>query len=218
MNFSKAFTYVFEDPDWIKKIIIMGLIFLIPVLGQIVLVGWMVDIIRKMIRHEPVTLPELAFGAQLGDGFKLVIVTLIYAAPIIVLGIIQGIISGVAGGMASDGSMAEAGGALIAIVSICFGLVYFIYGIVLGFVMPIVYGRYAEFGTIGSGLQFGEILSMAKKVVVPLLITIVGNIAASFVASLGSIACGIGVLATTAYAMAVMAHFYGQVYNLAKAQ
>lgn len=218
MNFSKAFTYVFEDPDWIKKIIIMGLIILIPVLGQIVLVGWMVDIIRKMIRQEPVTLPSLAFGDQLGDGFKMVVISLVYAAPIIVLSIIQGIISAVAGGMSSDGSMAEAGGALIAIVSLCFGLIYFLYGIVLAFVMPIVYGRYAEIGTIGAGLQFGEVINMAKKVVSPLLITIVGNIAASFVASLGSIACGIGVLATTSYAMAVMAHFYGQVYNLAKAQ
>jgi hypothetical protein len=218
MNFSKAFTYVFEDPDWIKKIIIMGLIILIPILGQIVLVGWMVDIIRKIIRQEPVTLPSLAFGEQLSDGFKMVVISLVYAAPIILLSIIQGIISGVAGGMTSDGNMAEAGGALIAIVSLCFGLVYFLYGIVLAFVMPIVYGRYAEIGTIGSGLQFGEVINMAKKVVAPLLITIVGNIAASFVASLGSIACGIGVLATTAYAMAVMAHFYGQVYNLAKAQ
>ena len=220
MEFGKAFTYEFEDPDWIKKILIMALITLIPIIGQIVLVGWMVDIIKKMIHHEPVTLPEINFGAQLGEGFKLVVVSLVYAAPIIILSIIQAIIMGLAGSaMGGDNSsVSNAGGAVIGMVSLCFGLIYVVYGVLLAFVFPIVYGRFAEYGTIGSGLQFGEILAMAKKVVVPLLLTVLGNILSSIIASLGSIACGVGVLATTVYAMAIMAHLYGQVYNLAKAE
>lgn len=217
MEFGKAFTYEFEDTEWIKKIVIMGLITLIPIVGQLVLVGWMIDIIKKMINHEPLTLPNVDFGGQLSRGFGATVVSVVYALPIIVVGIIQGIVTALAGGMTGgDSSSMEAGGVIIAILSICFGLIYFLYSIVLVFVLPMAYGRYAEYGKLGEALKIGEVLGMSKKVIGPLLIVVLGSILASLIASAGSIACGVGVLVTTVYAMAAMAHLYGQVYNLAK--
>ncbi len=217
MEFGKAFSFQFEDSDWIKKIVIMGLVTLIPIIGQLVLLGWMVDIIKKVIDHEPLTLPNLDFGRQLSRGWGVFVIGLVYAIPIIVVGIIQAVASAIVGGIAGNNSdMVEVAGVIVAILSICFGLLYLIYGIVLALVMPIAYGKYAEFGTIGSAIKFGEVISMARKVIGPLFIVLLGSIVASLVASLGSIACGVGVLLTTAYATSIMAHLYGQAYNLAK--
>ncbi len=40
MEFGKAFTYVFEDKDWLKKIGIAALVSLIPLIGQLIVMGW----------------------------------------------------------------------------------------------------------------------------------------------------------------------------------
>jgi len=82
MDFGYAFGYAFKDPDWFKKLAIMGLVTLIPVLGQFVLIGWMMALMRRVInRQEPALLPDLDFSAQLSDGFKAFVVGIVYQAP-----------------------------------------------------------------------------------------------------------------------------------------
>ena len=39
MEFSKAFTFVFSDQSWIKKILILGLVSLIPIIGWMGYIG-----------------------------------------------------------------------------------------------------------------------------------------------------------------------------------
>ena len=79
MNFGQAFTYVFEDPDWAKKLLIPALVSLIPIIGQLVVLGWMLEVTRRVIQQNPRPLPELDFGRQLGEGFKGFIIGLVYA-------------------------------------------------------------------------------------------------------------------------------------------
>jgi hypothetical protein len=178
------------------------------------------DMLKKVINHEPLTLPEIDFGGQLSRGIKYVAVSIVYAAPVIVLAIIQAIISAVAGGISGgdSSSMATAGTAVVGILSLCFGLIEFVYYIFLAFVLPIAVGKLVDTGLISEALRFGDVINMAKKNLSPLLMVFLGSIVASIIASLGSIACGIGVLLTSVYAMAIMAHLYGQAYNIAKAQ
>ena len=218
MDFGRAFKYPFDDPEKWKKVIIMGLITLIPVLGQLVLVGWMVDVVKKVIHQEDTLLPDLDFGGQLSRGFGAFVISLVYAIPILILvGIQTGITTGgsLMMGNGSDNSNAALGVG-VTLVVICFSLIYFVYGILIGFMLPIAYGRYAEFGKVGEGLKFGVILGMVRKALGPVFIALLGSWVASLVGSLGSVACGIGVLVTIPYAMAVTAHFYGQAYNHAK--
>jgi hypothetical protein len=217
MNFGKAFTYVFEDPDWIKKILILALISLIPIVGQMVLLGWVIAIIKKMIHNEPVTLPEIDFGGLLNDGWKMFVITLIYALPSSILSGILNAVAAVGANANGDGS-SEAAAGIVMVLSLCIGGLSFLYSIFLCFVLPIVYGRFAEYGTIGSGFQLGPIFSMIKKAIGPLFMTLIGTFVAGIVAMLGIIGCGVGILATGVYAWAAIAHFYGQVYNLAKAE
>ena len=39
MDFGKAFTYVFDDADWIKKVGIAAVLMLIPFVGQVIVAG-----------------------------------------------------------------------------------------------------------------------------------------------------------------------------------
>jgi hypothetical protein len=205
MEFGRSFSYVFEDSDWFKKIAIMALVALIPVLGQFVLMGWGAEIVRRVVRGADVPIPELDFGAQLSDGFKLFVVSLVYSLPIIVIALVMGIVMGVSAQT------------ITMISSICFGLINVVLGILIAFLVPAAFANFAVKGNISDGLRIGEVFGLVKNNLSAYLLVFVGIIIASFVASLGSIACGIGVLLTAVYANAIMMHLYGQAYKKATA-
>lgn len=213
MKFGDAFTYVFQDPDWFKKMIIPGLIgLLLPIIGQMVLLGWSLKVTLNVIRNDPSPLPEMDFGEDLSRGFKAWVVALVYAIPMIVLYIPILIVAILSGNGNDSNSMM----AIVAIASTCFGLLMMLYGIIMTLVLPAAYARVAVDDSIGSGLAFGEVIGMVRKNIMPYLLVFVGSIAAGFISSLGSIACFIGIFLTVPYSMAILGHLYGQAYMEAR--
>ncbi|MBE0687992.1 MAG: DUF4013 domain-containing protein, partial [Anaerolineaceae bacterium] len=183
MKFADAFTFVFQDPDWFKKIIIPGLVgLLIPIIGQIVLLGWALKVTLNVIRNNPSPLPEMEFGADLSRGFKAWVVGLVYSIPMLIFYLPILILSVVAS-ESGEQSMAV----VVAIAGICFGFLMLLYGIIMGLMLPAAYAKVAVEDSIGAGLAFGEIFKMVKNNLVPYLLVLVGTLAASFIASLGSI-------------------------------
>ena len=71
-----AFVWPFRDPEWIEKILIIGLISLIPIVGGINAAGWMMATIRKLRAGEERLAP--ANFDYLWPGFQLVVVMLVY--------------------------------------------------------------------------------------------------------------------------------------------
>ena len=210
MDFGKAFTYPFDDPDWLKKILIPALIAIIPIVGQIFLIGWSLDVTRRIIRREPSPLPELDFGRQMVDGLKAFVIGLVYAIPVFIL-IIPVIIVSVA---ASSGNTSDnSSNGLVAAVTLCCSGLIFIYSLVLAFVLPAVYANFIANENLGAAFRFQEVIGLVRAAPGAYLIVLLGVIITSFIAQLGTIACGIGVLATLTYSMAVNGHLYGQAYN-----
>jgi hypothetical protein len=212
MEFGTPFSFPFKDPDWFKKLIIMGVVTLIPIVGQIVLLGWSLQIARRVINNDPNPLPSLDFGAQLGLGFKTWVVSLVYAIPLIILTLPIYVIPpiGVAVGMDAD----TLNYLTIGISCLCGGIA-FIYAIIMALMMMAAQGRLAATDALGSAFKIGEIFGMVKAAPVAYLLAIVGFIIAGIVSSLGSIACGIGVLLTVPFGQAIIGHFLGQAYKQA---
>jgi hypothetical protein len=213
MDFGKPFTYVFDDPDWIKKIGFVALCQLIPFLGQLVAMGFMIETMRNLLFNDPLPLPEFDFGKFLSKGFSAFVISFVYAIPMIILSLPLYITQGVAM-QAQNGDAANA--AMIAVSCICGGAM-FLYGIFLALAVPAALTRYADKNSIGAAFKIGEIAGIVRKAFVPYLIVIVGTLVASLIGSLGSVVCVIGVLATTVYANAIGAHFYVQAYRQAEA-
>lgn len=211
MNFGQAFTFVFQDTDWFKKIVIVALVSLIPIIGQIVALGFALEIMRRVINNDPTPLPEFDFGGFLGKGFQAFIVGLVYAIPLIIFYLPIQIIP-LLGGVVDDGEIL--GYAVIAVSCICGGLA-FLYGILMAFLLPAAYGKLVAEGTLGAAFRIGEVFGLVRKALVPYLIAILGTLIASLIAPLGAIACVIGVYLTMAYYFAIMGHFYGQAYKQA---
>jgi hypothetical protein len=211
MDFGKAFTYPFDDPDWLKKLAIIALISLIPIFGQIVLMGYMVEIVRRVIQHETVLLPEASnFGDLLAKGWKVFVTTLVYGLPAILLFTIFGIVMAVSSNQ--DGSMWN----VITFITICLMCLPIFYMIFYALIVPAALGRLASTGEIRDGLNFRKVFALLRSAPSAYLIVFLGSMVSSVIAGLGTPIFGIGAAFTGAYAAMINAHLTGQAYNQAK--
>lgn len=210
MDFGKAFTYVFEDPDWIKKVLLAAVISLIPIIGTFVTMGWSMEAGQRVISQDPQALPEVDFGKHLGLGFKVFLVYLVYSIPMIIFYLPIILVTAFIG-QGNDNTM----NTLIIIVSLCCGGLMLLYGLVLLVMLPAGVGNFLATGQVGAAFRFKEVFGLLRAAPGAYVIVLLGGLLTGFIASLGSIACGIGVLATAAYAGVVMGHLYGQSYRAA---
>jgi len=209
MEFGKAFTFAFEDKDWLKKLGIAGLVMLIPLIGQITVAGWAVEITRRVIQRDPETLPDWgAFGDYLVKGLKLFVISLVYALPIILISVCA-----YSPFMFLQNSSDDTVLTLISVISICISCVVALLAIVLGFVLPAALAKFAATGDIGSAFRFSEVFALVRAAPSAYLLVLLGSIIAGLIASLGVILCIIGVIFTQALAFAIQGHLWGQAYN-----
>jgi len=206
MDFGKAFSFVFEDKDWVQKIAIGGIIMLIPIVNFAVL-GWLLEIGRRVAGGEAEVLPGWDdFGTYFVRGLKGVVVALVYALPLIVLEACSATLSLM--GQNSDSVSTAA-----TLVNLLLSCVVFIYSIFMGFVMPAALMRFTMAAdSIGAGLAFGKVIGMVKDNLGAYLVVFLGALVAGVVAPLGLIACVVGIIITYPYAAAVQGHLYGQAY------
>ncbi len=215
MDIAKAFTYPQQDPDWLKKFIIAGALYLVPIVGQLLVAGYALEITRRVIENNPRLMPEWGdWGALFRKGLNVFVVGLVYALPVILLALCAWVPSFALGlTSSSDNSNAGILGAVAGIVGICFGLLILVYAIFLGVTVPAALGRVAATGELGSAFRFGEVVALVRsKLTTYLIVMLVSGLAASVLASLGTIACFIGAAFGAAYAMLVSAHLHGQAY------
>ncbi len=208
-----ALTYVTRDPDWLKKVLIGGVILLVSIplsvilvglLGLFVFYGYTIAITRNVINGVENPLPEWTdFGAYLSDGLKAWVGALVWSLPLIVLSICNQIL-----GAISDSTLIVSyfvGFCLVLPLNLLLGI----------FITPTVVGRYADTKEIGAMLQFSEVIAQIRSIgVVPYLLLFVMALIAGFVALFGVIACVIGIFFTMTWALFAQAHGIGQVYRL----
>jgi hypothetical protein len=212
MDFSIPFSFPFKDQNWFKKLIIPGLITLIPIVGLFYLLGWGLEITRQIIRNEPVVIPETDFGKFLTRGLKVFVISFVYGIPAFIFQI-PNMIANV---MAQSATNSDSSSAVLGIVmglSVCTGLLNLLYSLALSFVLPAIYGIFlVNNEEISAGFRFAEIFNIVKKAPVAFLLALVGYLIASMISSLGVIACIVGLLVTVPYSILIISHFYGQAY------
>lgn len=210
MDFGLSFSYVFKDKDWFKKIIIPALCGLIPIIGQFVVTGWGLKATKNVIDGKVEdALPSLDFGADLGRGFMAAVITAIYSLPVAIIVSISGGLFGAAG-TATEDAIAT----ILMIVGGCLGFLGFLLAILIGFMGMAAVANYVAKGEFGAAFKFKDVFGLVKNSFVSWLLVLLGQILAlGIIAPLGLIACGIGVLLTMTYGIAVFSHLLGQAYN-----
>ena len=220
MDIGRSFTFVTEDEDWLRKVLIGGLISLIPIVGQLYLVGYALQVIKNTIEGRPVPLPEVTedFGDKLLKGLLVLIIGFVLFLPVIIAGSISGIGSAILGSLAET-QAAETAGILMTLWGVCFGCVTFLLSLAISLLLPFALGKYAETEQFGDAFKLGELFDLLKANLGPAIIAILVSAAAGIAAGIvGSILCGIGFFFTGFYAQLISAFLYGSVYREAKAK
>jgi hypothetical protein len=208
MDFGLAFSFVFKDPEWFKKVAIPALCSLIPVIGPFILLGWAAKAAKSVMDgNAENALPELDFGADLGKGFMLTLVGLIYSLPIAILvGASSGLFS-----VAPNSD--EVVSIVLYIIGGCVGLIGLLAGLLIAFLSAAGMANYIAKGDFGAAFRFKELFGMLKKSFVSWLLVVVGYILGiGIIAPLGTVACGVGALLTAAYGNLIVMHLLGQAY------
>lgn len=206
MNFGKSFTYIFDDQRWLEKLVIPLLVTLIPVIGSMVVAGYLMHVTRNVAEHQAEPLPALEFGADLARGFKAFVANLCYGLPIMVVSTL--LFLPVA--MTQNNSDISGWGIALAILG---GLLILVYALLLTVLMPPVNANLAVKERIGAAFEFKEIFRMLRNNFKAWLIVIGGSILCSvIIAPLGGIVLAIGAIITGFYAQLIIAHLTGQAY------
>ena len=199
---TEAFVWPFRDPEWAVKLLIIALISLIPIAGQINNLGWMLaSLDRLRAGGERLAPANLSY---LGRGVHVYVVVLIYLLILLAVGFaiyLPGLALAVQQGHGQGNTALIAVAIVLNLIS--FG-VFTLGSLALTFMLPAIILA-TDTGGIGAGLRIRDVLRRGRENPINTLIAGLMLIAASFVGSLGLIACGIGILFTNAYAVAMQA-------------
>lgn len=186
-----AFGFPFRDPAWVGKIIVQGLILIIPIVGLIATAGWMLMTFDNLRAGRQELAPA---GFHLNRGIGLFGVWFIYA---LVLSIPGDILNGIGGGINTNHTFSGNGfsdfGSLVSLAAQLF----------LNFLLPSIIVMTYHHGFSG-GMDIQGVWRLAtsnvnNSVVAGLLMFVAG-----IIAIVGIIGCCVGVFFTGAYAAAVM--------------
>lgn len=197
-----AFTWPVRDPGWPAKLLVIALILLIPIVGAINGIGWMLSAIDRL-RAGDQTLPPANLG-YLGRGFPLFLVVVVYGLAIALLAglvYLPAVLIFVHEGQGNANAAAVSGGVLLSLLSFSIATLG---TLALNFVMPSIVLA-TDRGGVAAGLRFVKVARGARASMSASLISGLMLIAASFIGSVGIVACGVGVLFTTAYSLAMQA-------------
>ena len=192
----------FRDPDWPAKVIIIALILLIPIVGAINGLGWMLASLDRLRAGEERLAP--ANLTHLGRGIRLFAVELIYGIGIAIIAaavFVPALALEVQQGNGS-GDAAVIGGAIF--LNLLAVSVITLLSLALTFLTPAIVLA-TDAGGVGAGINVVAVIRRSRVNLNHTLIAGLMLIAASFVGSLGTIACGVGALVTTAFALAMQA-------------
>lgn len=212
MDIGAALSFVTQDKDWIKKILI-GAVLVLTGIGTIPVLGWGLEITRRVIRGDTELLPEWTeFGKFIVDGLKLIAVAIVWSLPYVILSACLG---GLGTALGNSGSQTDLSTATT-VLSVCLGIIALPYFIVYGLLLPGMAGILAEKDSLGAALNPMSAWKLVRANIGGYVIAfLVGDIILSVATFVGTLVCVIGLFPATAYAYAVLGHIYGQAHRKA---
>jgi hypothetical protein len=219
VDFGRSFTFVTEDPEWVKKILIGGAFTLACALlvGIPFVLGYFSRTLRNVVAGEPRPMPDWDdLGGIFNEGLRLTGVYLIYTLGFVVVLAALGCVVALPF-MALSGSGHDASEVLgmlggLGIVGL-YGLVMVV-SLALGVYLPAALARAALRGAVADGFAWREILGFIRANLGNYLISLVIYLLASFLAQFGVVLCCVGIFPAAFWGYMVLAVALGQTVRL----
>jgi hypothetical protein len=212
IDFAKPFTFVFEDPEWLKKIVIGGLMYLASfvLVGLFFVLGYCAKLARNVVEGIERPLPDWDdLGGYFSEGLKLFVVILGYMLPmLLVVGLLVA-------GSVLFGSLGEDNPMSGCAVACAWVLLLPLYLVVL-IVAPagLVYAMVT--GDVGTAFNFPLLWRFIKANAANYALAFVVYMVANFISQFGIILLCIGVIFTGFWSIVVTIYAFASAYAMAK--
>lgn len=213
-DFGKPFSFVFEDPNWIQKILLGGLFYLAGFLlvGWFFVLGYVARTARNVMAGDPRPLPEWDdLGGYFNEGLRLVGVALVYIIPIVVLAMFMIIPSALLDSVDNEGAQFLGSG-----IAGCLACLMVPLSLAMIVFMPASLMFAVAEQRFGAAFEFARIWAFIKDNIGNYLLAVVVYLIARFLAGFGIALFCIGVIFTGFWSFLITAHGFAQVWRLAK--
>ncbi len=223
MNFTRAFAYIFEDRDWLAKLIVTftvtaGAILLTPVVIGVALwaalLGYLVELVRNVRADIPQPLPHWDhFSAKMRRGFPVLGALVVYGIP-------NAVLVGCLLTLAPSLSTNITGTGVTLGIACCVFPLLLVYNLVALPVLALGIARYADDPRFGVFLQVGSLFSLLQEHTDALIQYVFSTLLASLALGLFALIPCIGWVALPALVVpvhgALMGQFAGRVLGKPK--
>lgn len=217
MDIASAFTFVFDDKEWLKKLAIGGGLALVAAIMTPVIVGlaltfpldgYRLQVLKNVRDGQPLPLPEWnQFGDFFRMGLMVFIIRLVYNLPALLVACPLIAIYVATPFLELDPEFTST----LNLISIaCWSCLLPLLALVGNALFPAALIRYAEQETLASAFQFREVFSFISSHLSDYVIALLLALVAGTIASFGFIICLVGVLFTNFWSVLVSANLYGQ--------
>jgi hypothetical protein len=226
MQYMRGWRALRQDPDWKRKIGVASLLFLssaiIPIFGQLVVLGWLTLAMRRAAQGQDAPLPDLRLDFDymmklLNVGLKPFVARLVWTFPammgVMVLMVCAG--AGMSFAMAASRDPGEPPSTVLPLLLMggaylgAFGMIMVAQIFANSAVM-----RAEVMGEIGPAIRVGEVLRTTRLLAKEL---IVGHIVLGFVgaalAFAGMLACYFGMFVTMTVFMVISSYYNAELYR-----
>lgn len=210
MEFGRAFTFAFEDKEWVSKLVMTVVIVIasaVPIFGLLAvcaLLGYITDIAKNVRNGHPRPLPKWTdYGDKITRGAYVLLATLIYNLPLLLLTILMYSFSAIIG-------ESLFGGLAYVLIFVCMLPILFIYQLIAWSMLAIGLIQYGDTGDNGVFYRFGKLFRVIQYNVGLTLQWVFYSVAANVLLSiLFAIPC-IGWIATPALYIPIHGFLMGQ--------
>ncbi len=218
VDFGRSFSFVAEDPAWLKKLLIGGAFTLLSALlvGIPFVLGYFARTLRNVVAGVARPLPEWDdLGGIFSDGLRLAAVYLVYAIGGAIVAALPGCLLMAPAMLAAGSRRGEpAGAALVGLGMVAFYGLTMLFSLAMFVYLPAALARTALRGAVADGFDWRGVVDFIRLNLGNYLLSLVIFLLASLLSQLGFLLCCVGFFPAAFWAYLVLAFSLGQTVRL----
>jgi Protein of unknown function (DUF4013) len=221
IDLGRGLRFVFDDPDWIKKVLIGGAMAMlgIVIVGVFWLMGYWVRLVQRVARGEDRPLPEWDdWGGLLSEGLRPVGIYAAYVFGILlpVILVVVGIVvfgTGLSQMARGSGDSDAIGGLMGLGVTSLIGIAALLMMALMIYV-PAALARFALTGRFAAGFEVMENVAFIRRNALNYVLSLVLYLIGSFLARFGVFLCCVGMFPISFWALCLLGWGLGETARL----